>query len=380
MSDVAAVSTTPDRRNLVLCLAGDVMTGRGIDQILPRSCDPRIYESYLKSAADYVALADDLHGRIPRPASFDYVWGDALSDLARRSPDLFLVNLETAITDRGTPEPKGINYRMHPANIGVISAARIDACTLANNHALDWGRPGLIDTIDALMAAGVGVAGAGRTAAEASAPLLMPLARGLRALILGLADRSSGIPGSWAATRDGAGVNLLGDLSAATVRAIASTLDSARREGDLVIASIHWGSNWGHRIPAEYQDFARALIDEAGVDLVHGHSSHHARAIEVYRGKLILYGCGDLIDDYEGIHGHEALRGDLVALYFAEIDPAGRTLMSLEMLPYQSRAFSLRRASEPDVKWLAETLTRVGSHFCTGLSPTDQGALGLSWR
>jgi len=97
-------------------------------------------------------------------------------------------------------------------------------------------------------------------------------------------------------------------LSAQTVDAIARQVGAAKRAGDLVVASIHWGPNWGFAIPREQRDFAHRLVDAAGVDIVHGHSSHHPMAIEIHRGKPILYGCGDLLNDYEGISGYEAYR------------------------------------------------------------------------
>jgi poly-gamma-glutamate capsule biosynthesis protein CapA/YwtB (metallophosphatase superfamily) len=120
-----------------LLLTGDVMLGRGIDQILQQPSTPEIYESFCKSALDYVALAEAKNGAIPRAVGCDYLWGDALDEF-RRS-DLRIVNLETAITCCEVPAPKGINYRCHPANLGCVTAAGIDCCVLANNHVLDWG-------------------------------------------------------------------------------------------------------------------------------------------------------------------------------------------------------------------------------------------------
>jgi len=76
-----------------------------------------------------------------------------------------------------------------------------------------------------------------------------------------------------------------------------------------VVASIHWGDNWGYEI-------AHNLIDHAGVDIIHGHSSHHAKGIEVWHGKPVIYGCGDFINDYEGIGGNEKYRSDLSLMYF----------------------------------------------------------------
>ena len=123
---------------VTLFVAGDVMSGRGIDQVLPHPGDPRIFEPYSSSALDYVKLAERTSGRIARPVDFTYIWGDALAVLDAAAPDLRLINLETAVTRTGTPWPgKGIQYRMHPDNIPCLSAAHIDCCVLANNHVLD---------------------------------------------------------------------------------------------------------------------------------------------------------------------------------------------------------------------------------------------------
>ncbi|WP_348782421.1 CapA family protein [Mesorhizobium sp. KR9-304] len=96
-----------------LFLCGDVMTGRGIDQIMPRPCDPALHEPHLQSALGYVTLAERKSGPIPRAVPFDYIWGDALDEMDRREPDFRIINLETSITADGIPEAKGINYRMH---------------------------------------------------------------------------------------------------------------------------------------------------------------------------------------------------------------------------------------------------------------------------
>ena len=100
-------------------------------------------------------------------------------------------------------------------------------------------------------------------------------------------------------------------------------LDRARgckRHGDIALVSIH-GVDWGYEVPDAHVRFAHRLID-GDVDLIHGHSSHHPRPIEIYRNKLVLYGCGDFITDYEGITGHEPFRDDLVVMYFPDLDPA----------------------------------------------------------
>jgi poly-gamma-glutamate capsule biosynthesis protein CapA/YwtB (metallophosphatase superfamily) len=125
---------------LRLFLCGDVMTGRGIDQSLPHPVTPVLYEPYVRDAREYVDLAENANGSIPRPIRFDYIWGEALPELEQAALDLRIVNLETSITSAETHWPgKGIHYRMHPQNIRCLSAAGISACALANNHILDWG-------------------------------------------------------------------------------------------------------------------------------------------------------------------------------------------------------------------------------------------------
>src|SRR3990170_3412063 len=106
-----------------ILLTGDVMIGRGIDQILARPSEPVLYESFVRSAQGYVDLAEARSGPIPRQVPCDYVWGDALG--AFGSADLRIINLETAMTCHEAAEPKGINYRCHPANIGCLQAAAI---------------------------------------------------------------------------------------------------------------------------------------------------------------------------------------------------------------------------------------------------------------
>jgi poly-gamma-glutamate synthesis protein (capsule biosynthesis protein) len=262
----------------------------------------------------------------------------------------------------------------------VLTAARIAAVSLANNHVLDWGPAGLAETIETLERAGIKHSGAGKDTAEAAAPAVMDLGPKGRVLLFSLAHGSSGVPSAWAAGQDKAGVALLPDLSGAAVRRIREQVRRMKRPGDVVVLSVHWGSNWGYGVSEEQVRFSRRLIDEAGVDVIHGHSSHHPRPIEVYRRKLILYGCGDLLNDYEGITGHESYRPDLALLYHARIDPAAGALVGLEMTPLRVKRFRLNRASRSDAEWLAEMLSREGKAFGAGIEVTPEGRLKLRWK
>jgi poly-gamma-glutamate synthesis protein (capsule biosynthesis protein) len=116
------------------------------------------------------------------------------------------------------------------------------------------------------------------------------------------------------------------------------------------------------------------------VSVVHGHSSHHAKAIEVYHDRLILYGCGDFLNDYEGIAGYEEFRGDPSLMYFADVDTADGGLHALDMTPLQMRRFQLSRAPSEDVDWLRRTLDRESAPFGTRVALAEGGRLKIRWR
>ena len=367
--------------SVVLFLCGDVMTGRGVDQVLPHPGKPHIFEPYMRSALGYVELAERATGPIGRPVGFAYIWGDALAELERMRPDARIINLETAITAAEDAwVGKGIHYRMHPANVPCIVAAKIDCCVLANNHVLDWGYRGLAETVDTLRGSGIRTAGAGHDEAEAAAPAVIEVPGKGRVLVYACGMESSGVPREWGAGKRRAGVNFLKDLSTKTTDAIGQQVRAAKRAGDVAVFSIHWGGNWGYDIPREQRDFAHRLIDTAGVDLVHGHSSHHVKGIEIYRDKLILYGCGDFLNDYEGITGgHKAYRDDLALMYFPTLDTTTGNLAGLALTPTQTRHFRTNRAPDDGVRWLEETLNREGRQFGTRVERCADGTLLLHW-
>ncbi|WP_165983890.1 CapA family protein [Streptomyces sp. YIM 98790] len=370
-----------------LALCGDVMLGRGIDQILAHPGDPALREPYVRDARRYVSLAEEAAGtEVPRPAAPEWPWGEALRVLDERAPDAVRVlNLETGVTTSGDFAPgKGIHYRMHPANLACLAAARPDVCVLANNHVLDFGRRGLAETLDALAGAGLRTAGAGRDADDAGRPAAVPVpgnggpaaGPGWRVLVFALAMPSSGVPLEWGATALRSGVDFLPGPSGDAADVLAHRIAQVKRPGDLVVVSLHWGSNWGWEIAPEQVDFAHALID-AGADVIHGHSSHHPRPLEVYAGKLVLYGCGDLLNDYEGIVGYEEYRDDLRLLHLARLDPDSGELAGLHMVPLRSRGLRLEHASAGEAAWLCRTLGEAARPFGTRLAVDPDGTLSL---
>jgi len=366
---------------LRLFLCGDVMTGRGIDQILPHPGAPQLHERYCRSARDYVRLAEQANGALPPHADIAYPWGDALAVLDRVRPHVRIINLETAVTTSNDDWPgKEVLYRMHPDNVGCMTNARIDCCVLANNHVLDWGRTGLQETLATLHRAGIRTAGAGADLAGASAPAVpCSLGGGRRLLVYAYATESSGVPPSWAAGPRQSGLNFLPDLSIKRADAIGQRIAAERRPGDVAVVSLHWGANWGFGPGDDERAFAHRLIDTGGADLVHGHSSHHIKGVEVYRGRLILYGCGDFLNDYEGIRGHEAFRPDLTLMYFPVVDAETGGLLEMSAVPMQIRHLRLRHAPEEGAAWLCATLARESGKCGAKVTRGEAGTLLLQW-
>ena len=356
------------------------MTGRGIDQILPHPSNPRIHEPYVKSALRYIEIAEQVNRPIPKPVDNEYIWGDALEQFERIHPDVKIINLETAVTESNDYWPgKGINYRMSPQNIACITAARIDCCVLANNHVLDWGYAGLMETLETLHAANVNTAGAGRDIQQADAPAIMEVKGKSSVVVYAYAMDTSGVPKGWAAGKDQPGVNFLADFSENQVKEIAAKTKLTKRDGNIVVVSIHWGGNWGYEIEADQKIFAHKLIDEAGVDIIHGHSSHHVKGIEVYKDKPIFYGCGDFLNDYEGIDGYESYRGDLALMYFVAMDPVANRLVGVEMIPTRIERFRVNYAARQDIQWLEHTLNRECGKLGSAVKLENENRFILQW-
>lgn len=362
-----------ERMRIFLC--GDLMLGRGVDQILTSPGDPTLHEPYVRDARDYVTLAEETNGPIPRAVPPSYIWGDLPDVLEQHAPDLRIGNLETSITRSDDhARGKGIHYRMSPANVEVLQPPGFDCLSLANNHVLDWGTEGLTETIDTLDRSAIGHCGAGRTRAQAESPCGASgasAASGVQATVWGVGDRSSGIPGQWAAGEDKPGVWLKG--------ADRDLLRKVQGPGPRIV-SIHWGENWGYAVPARQQSLARALIDKAGVSIVHGHSSHHPKGMEIYNGGLILYGAGDFINDYEGIGGHERYRPDLTAGYFVDVDEADAGVTHVLAVPFRLRKLRLGRASPADTEWLTETLEAASPSGGVTCRAVDGPAIECSGR
>ncbi|HUX90449.1 MAG TPA: CapA family protein [Gallionellaceae bacterium] len=256
------------------------------------------------------------------------VWGDVLPHL--RQADLRIVNLECALSVHLKPWARSwkmFHFRADPKAVRVLLAAHIDACTLANNHILDFEERGLRDTLRVLSKSGIRHAGAGDNANAAATPALLDVAGDspCRVALLSFTDNEP----DFAAGADHPGTNFLPvSLSEETFTRIASSIAQARAQGaELVIFSNHWGANFVERPSAEFRSFARRVI-ELGADIYHGHSAHICQGIEIYQGKPILYDTGNFIDDYAV---EPRLRNDRSCLFKLMFEH--RKLCRIELLP-----------------------------------------------
>ena len=144
---------------VTLFACGDVMPGRGIDQILPHPGDPELREDYASDVNGYLSLAVRANGPIPRPAG-SLAMGDALPVIEDAAPHVRIINLETSVTRSADFAPgEAVHYRMNPDNMPCVAAIRPDVCTLASNYVLDFGDRGLRETLAALAGAGLATPG-----------------------------------------------------------------------------------------------------------------------------------------------------------------------------------------------------------------------------
>jgi poly-gamma-glutamate capsule biosynthesis protein CapA/YwtB (metallophosphatase superfamily) len=256
------------------------------------------------------------------------VWGDVLPHLAQA--DLRILNLECALTNHLQPWTrtwKMFHFRADPEAVRVLQAAHIDACTLANNHILDYEEQGQRDTLRILNATGIRHAGAGPNAEEATAPAIIQVSgtSPSRVALLSFTDNEP----DFAATTEHPGTNYLEvSLQQETLTRVANSIAQARAQGaDMVVFSNHWGANFVERPSAEFRSFARCVI-ELGADIYHGHSAHICQGIEIYQGKPILYDTGNFIDDYAV---RPQLRNDRSCLFKVMFEHG--KLCRIELLP-----------------------------------------------
>lgn len=201
--------------------------------------------------------------------------------------DYTVVNLETAITERGTQEPKTFHFRAPESAFAALRSAGVDAVTLANNHVLDYGQVGFADTLAAAERAEFPYFGVGRDATAAHAPLIADV-KGVKVAFLGFSQVHD-LASTWAATDKRPGLAMAFDVPAAV-----AAVKAARQQADLVVVFNHWGQESNSCPIAEEKAFAKSIAD-AGADLIIGSHAHTLQG-EGFLGKTyVAYGLGNFL-------------------------------------------------------------------------------------
>ena len=378
----------PEPATVTLFLCGDVMTGRGIDQILPHPAEPHLYEPYMRSALGYVELAEQASGPIERPVDFAYIWGDALAELERVRPDARIVNLETAVTrSRGRLAGQGHQLSDAPGATCAASPRRgIDCCVLANNHVLDWGERG--PRGDArIRCSGAGIRPPARAATRPrrARPRSSSCPAGGRVLVFAFAHgRAPACRPNGRRARDRAGVNFLRrpvggspcERIAAAGRARRKRAGRHRRRRRSTGAAT--GAMKSRPRNARSRTASSTGRRRTSCTAIRRIIREGDRGLP--RTGSILYGCGDFLNDYEGIGGYESFRRDLCAHVLPDVRCSDRKRSrGSRSTATQIRHFRANRARGEDARWLAELLSREGRTFGTRVELQPHGTLALRW-
>jgi poly-gamma-glutamate capsule biosynthesis protein CapA/YwtB (metallophosphatase superfamily) len=293
-----------------------------------------------------IALAGDtmLGRRVAETIGADGPDGLVADDVVEltRAADLFVLNLECCISERGTrwPDPrKPFFFRAPPAATEVLTRLGVDCVTLANNHALDFGPEALLDTLEHLSSAGIAAVGAGSNVEEARRPAILE-ADGFRLAVLGCSDH----PPEFAAAADSPGIAFGLDWVETAIAGL---------DADAVLVTPHWGPNMA-TAPVPHVRRAAAAFRAAGATLIAGHSAHIFHGIE----PGILYDLGDFLDDYAV---DSKLRNDLGLLFLVTLDRDGPR--RLEAVPLKLDFSHTRLADGDDAEWIRRRFRAACAEF-----------------
>ena len=317
---------------ITVALAGDTMLGRGVAERLARSSPQSLFSPEVVEAA--------------------------------READLFLLNLECCVSERGEPWPapgKPFFFRAPPAAVDALVHLGVDCVTLANNHALDFGEVALLDTVGRLSSAGIRVVGAGHDLAAARAPVVLE-ANGLSLGVIGVTDH----PSDFAAEEGSPGV-AFADLSTGVPKWLSDTVRGM--DSDVVLVTAHWGPNMASEPVGRVRAAAPVLL-EAGASVIAGHSAHVFQGVQ----DRTLYDLGDFVDDYAV---DPVLRNDLGLLWLLTVGASGP--MRLEVLPLRLDYCHTRLARGEDADWIRTRFRQACASFGTDVSE-DHGRLVVHWR
>ena len=253
--------------------------------------------------------------------------------------------------------PKVFNFRADPDKVQSLKEARIDVVNIANNHILDFGPEGLLETLKTLDQAGINHVGAGADQTKACSPVIVSK-NGITIGILGFTDNEP----EWKAETNKPGTNyiLVGDLEP-----IKKAVSALRSHVDFIILTIHWGPNMREQPTTDFINFAHEIIN-CGVDIFHGHSAHIPQGIEVYNKKLILYDTGDFVDDYAI---DPVLRNDQSCFFMVTVDKKG--IIQVKLIPTIINNMQVNPASGLLHAAIIERMKKLSAPFGTIIDNND---------
>jgi poly-gamma-glutamate capsule biosynthesis protein CapA/YwtB (metallophosphatase superfamily) len=216
---------------------------------------------------------------------YGYAWSGV--DGLFRQDDLTVVNLECAISTRGSPVAKEFTFRGPPESLPPMAEAGVEVANLGNNHAYDFGPEALLDSRKHLRQAGIAPVGAGKDQDQALRPALVEV-KGWRVAVVGLDMVVDPYPEALA-TEDKPGTSA-GHDTALMLRAIRA----AERRADIVIVTIHWGVELDTQPRADQVELGHRFV-EAGADVIFGHHAHRLQPMDVYHGRPIFWGLGNFV-------------------------------------------------------------------------------------
>ncbi len=269
--------------------------------------------------------------------------------------DIAMVNLETAITEGGTPEPKAYNFRAPATALTALSSAGVDVVTLANNHGVDYGPDGLADTLAAKAAGTLPMVGVGANATEAYAPWTT-VVKDQRISIFGATDvLDEAFYSTWPATDTQAGIASAKDANQAR---LVAAVQAARPASDTIVVYLHWGIEGSTCPSARQQELAQSLVD-AGADIVVGSHAHRVQGGGRLGAAFVDYGLGNFVFYNES--GESGRTGVLT------VTATGRDVDTYQWKPARIVGGVPRLLTPPDsdvgvAAWDAQ-------RACTGLTP-----------
>lgn len=270
------------------------------------------------------------------------IWGNVLPYM--QSTDVNIINFEAALTKNDQAVPKVFNFKADPQFARCLREGNVDIANIANNHCLDYGIDGLIETLEVLKASKIEIVGAGMNNEEAHSGTIFDC-KGTKIGVLGFTDNEP----EWKATKTRPGTTYI-PINSEGAEEVKRDIERIRPHVDLLILSIHWGPNMREAPLPSFQSFAKEMVD-AGVDILHGHSAHIFQGVEVIGSSIVLYDTGDFVDDY---YVDPILRNDRSFFFVVELSPSG--IEALRLYPTLIRNF---QANLSEGKEAAETKKRM---------------------